>query len=416
MTSDARRAYVWVWMPGATDPVVAGRLDATGDAVTFVYGRSYLARADRVPLFLPELPLRDEVLTPLDGMQVAGCISDAGPDAWGQRLILRKRFGAHQSERDVGQVGLLDYLLESGSDRVGALDFQASPTEYVPRIAHAPLDELLAAADRVDAGLPFDPVLERALLHGSSLGGARPKVQLEGDGNRKLIAKFSRRSDPYPVVNAEGLAMELARRVGIDVASTEVIRCRDTDVLLVERFDRTPVAGQRRMLVSALTILRLDERWGWHATYTALAENVRRRFTEPDATLRELFRRIAFNICVGNIDDHARNHAAFWDGATEMLALTPAYDICPQARSVGEVEQAMAYGTGGERRARFESLVRAAPLYHLDAAGARVIVDEMVEVIRADWDAAADLARLSAADRQLLWSRQILNPSIFYVD
>ena len=416
MTSDARRAYVWVWMPGATDPVVAGRLDATGDAVTFVYGRSYLARADRVPLFLPELPLRDEVLTPLDGMQVAGCISDAGPDAWGQRLILRKRFGAHHSERDVGQVGLLDYLLESGSDRVGALDFQASPTEYVPRIAHAPLDELLAAADRVDAGLPFDPVLERALLHGSSLGGARPKVQLEGDGNRKLIAKFSRRSDPYPVVNAEGLAMELARRVGIDVANTEVIRCRDTDVLLVERFDRTPVAGQRRMLVSALTILRLDERWGWHATYTALAENVRRRFTEPDATLRELFRRIAFNICVGNIDDHARNHAAFWDGATEMLRLTPAYDICPQARSVGEVEQAMAFGTGGERRSRLQPLLRAAPLYHLDAATARAIVDDLVEVIRADWDAAADLARLSAADRQLLWSRQILNPSIFYVD
>ena len=70
-------------------------------------------------------------------------------------------------------------------------------------------------------------------------------------------------------------------------------------------------------MVSALTILELhdaDGIAGRYATYVDLAHQVRSRFTAPDATLRELFSRIVFNILVGNTDDHARNHSAFWDG------------------------------------------------------------------------------------------------------
>jgi serine/threonine-protein kinase HipA len=267
MTSEPLQAYVWVWLPGATEPVVAGRLDETAAVVTFTYGRSYLARPDRVPLFLPELPLVEGILLPLDGMRAPGCIVDVGPDAWGQRVVLRERFGAKSVEDKMTDVGLLDYLLESGSDRIGALDFQTSSTGYEARTTPAPLEELLTAVRRVEAGLPFDPALELALLHGSSLGGARPKVLLDGPSQQKLIAKFARSSDSYPVVKAEGVAMDLARRVGLDVAATEVISCLDADVLLVERFDRTSVPGERRMFVSALTILQLDERWGHYATY-----------------------------------------------------------------------------------------------------------------------------------------------------
>ena len=77
--------------------------------------------------------------------------------------------------------------------------------------------------------------------------------------------------------------------------------------------------------------LGLDERFAAHASYEALADIVRARFTAPAETLAELFTRMTFNILVGNTDDHARNHAAFWDG--ESLTLTPAYDICPQSRT-----------------------------------------------------------------------------------
>ena len=399
-------AFVWAWLPGETTPVVAGRLDQTDDVIEFVYGRSYLQRPDAVPLYLPELPLEQRRIRPLSGMDVAGCIADATPDAWGQRVILHKRYGTVTDQSDPGVISRLTYLLESGSDRPGALDFQASAAEYIPRVTHASLEELLLAADRLEAGEPFSPVLDQALLHGSSLGGARPKVLLD-DTRRKMIAKFSRRSDPYPVVKAEGVAMELARRVGLDAAATELTECIGHDVLLVDRFDR-PGGDTRRMMVSALTILELDERWARYATYTGLAEAVRQRFTAPAATLRELFARIVFNICVGNTDDHTRNHSAFWDG--EQLTLTPAYDICPQTRSGGEVEQAMAFRADGYRYARLAGAVHAAPTYLLSDAAARAIVDHQLDTIRREWADAADSARLTRAERAALWGRQILNP------
>ena len=79
-----------------------------------------------------------------------------------------------------------------------------------------------------------------------------------------------------------------------------------------------------RAMVSALTLFELDEMMAAYASYEKLAEIIRHRFSEPKATLRELFSRIVFNILSGNTDDHARNHAAFWNG--NQLSLTPAYD------------------------------------------------------------------------------------------
>ena len=130
MTSEPERAFVWTWLAGEREPVVAGRLDAEGQVLTFTYGRSYLEREDRVPLYLPELPLRRGSIPPLAGT-VAGCIADAGPDAWGQRVILNRLSGGI----DTGDLTPLTYLLESGSDRMGALDFQRSATEYVAALA-----------------------------------------------------------------------------------------------------------------------------------------------------------------------------------------------------------------------------------------------------------------------------------------
>ena len=259
----------------------------------------------------------------------------------------------------------------------------------------------------MEAGEPFSPSIDGALLHGSSIGGARPKALLE-DGDRKLIAKFSSSTDPYPVVKAEAVAMDLARRVGLNVAATEITTSLGRDVLLIDRFDRTTIPGERRMLVSALTLLELDEMAGRYATYFELADMIRKRFISPLETLRELFSRIVFNICVGNTDDHARNHAAFWDGS--MLTLSPAYDICPQTRSGGEAAQAMAIGRDGFRLGQLEGCVTAAEAYLLTETGAREIIDRQLLVINDQWLDAAEASHLTEAERNLLWNRQILNP------
>ncbi len=120
------------------------------------------------------------------------------------------------------------------------------------------------------------------MLRGTSIGGARPKALVD-DGERRLIAKFSSTTDPYPVVQGEFLAMELASRVGLDVAGVQLTRAVGRYALLVERFDR--VAERRSRAVSALTILRLDAfPGGRYATYVGLADEIRAQFVRPDET------------------------------------------------------------------------------------------------------------------------------------
>lgn len=405
MTSERRhQAFAWVWLPGAVEPVVAGRLDAAGAAFTFTYGQSYLARAGAIPLFLPELPLERGLIVPTIG-EVAGCIADAAPDAWGRRVILNRRLG--RDALDPADLDLLTYLLESGSDRIGALDFQASASEYVARSAgSAALEELVQSAERVEQGIPLSPALDQALLHGSSVGGARPKALLS-DGSRRLIAKFGSTTDTYPVVKGEFVAMELARRAGLAVATVELTRALAKDVLLIDRFDR-PLGGGRRAMVSALTILGLDEVGARYASYADLARTIRARFSDPAATLRELFSRITFNVLTGNNDDHARNHAAFWDGAT--LSLTPAYDVCPQPRAGGETAQLMAIGEDGYRMSQVAGCVARASTYLLSPAEAREIVDRQIAVIESDWDDVCEQAGLTVVERRQFMHRQFLNP------
>lgn len=408
-------AFVWVWLPGACEPVVAGRLEPIGDLLSFNYGRSYLAREDAAPLYLPELPLRAGRIDPRGNLTAPGVVDDAAPDGWGQRVVMRHLIGTAAGDADPAELNRLTYLLESGSDRIGALDFQSSADTYEARNGGtATLEEMMTAAERVEEGRALPPDLELALVHGSSVGGARPKA-LVNDGERKLIAKFSSTTDTYPLVKGEFAAMELARRAGLDVASVELREILGKDVLLVERFDRTESAGgpQRRAIVSALTILELDaEREARYATYFELAEQIRARFTDPRATLRELFGRIAFNVLVGNIDDHARNHAAFWDRRSEMLTLTPAYDICPQPRSGLTATQIMAYAPGA-RDSQLEPCVKASEAYLLSEADARAIVDHQIETIAREWDAVADAAELRAEDRRFFMRRQFLNPYAF---
>ncbi|HEV7481659.1 MAG TPA: HipA domain-containing protein [Solirubrobacterales bacterium] len=403
MTSEPRHVFVWVWLPGAVDPVVAGRLDVEEQVLVFSYGRSYLERENRIPIYLPELPLGRGPIPPRVG-EVAGCIADAGPDAWGQRVILNRLTGT--AAADTTALAPLTYLLESGSDRTGALDFQPSAERYVPRsLDQATLKELAESAERVELGVPLSPALDQALLHGSSVGGARPKALLR-DSGRQLIAKFSSTTDTYPVVKGEFVAMELARRAGIEAATVELTRASGRDALLVERFDRPD--GGRRAMVSALTILEFDELGARYASYAKLADQIRARFTDPAATLRELFARITFNILSGNNDDHARNHSAFWDGAE--LTLTPAYDICPSPRAGGETAQAMAIGADGFRFSQVAGCVARASTYLLSETEAREIIDHQIDTISTAWDDVCDRAELTEVDRNSFWHRQFLNP------
>lgn len=414
MTSDEipSHAFVWIWPPNETEPVVAGKLSAEGDALLFNYGKSYLNRDNAIPLYAPELPLQRGVIPLLPGLSMPACLRDAAPDAWGRRVIIHRKLNLKGTRADTGDLNELTYLLESGSDRIGALDFQASATEYLPRqSANASLQELARAAEHIEKGLPLSHELYQALQHGTSIGGARPKAQIEAD-QKKYIAKFSSTTDLYSVVKAEYIAMRLADKVGLDVAPVFLTQTMNKDVLLIERFDRIPTAAgwRRKAMVSALTILGLDEMMARYAGYPELAEIIRHRFADAAATLRELYSRLVFNILCGNTDDHARNHAAFWDG--KALRLTPAYDICPQPRAGNEASQAMVIADGN-RMSRVSGCLNAAPHFLLSRSEAVAIAESQLAGIIDNWDAVRKEADLTPIDRAFLWGRQFLNPYAF---
>jgi serine/threonine-protein kinase HipA len=409
---DSPQAYVWIWLPTETEPVVAGRIQTDGEVTTFIYGQTYLQRPNAISIYNKELPLEKGAIAPLAGLQIAGAIRDAAPDAWGRRVILNRKFGKQILGEVEDPLTEINYLLESGSDRIGALDFQASATTYVPRAnTNATLEELLTSADRVDQGIALTPELDQAIHHGSSIGGARPKALID-DGQKKFIAKFSSTSDTYDVVKTEFVAMRLAELSGIYVAPVHLKRASGKDVLLIERFDRIKkqTGYERVALVSALTLLELNEMVARHASYQDLAEIVRTRFSKPKEALHELYKRLIFNVLIGNNDDHARNHAALWDGTS--LTLSPAYDLCPQKRSGRESNQAM-YIFEQDRTSRLQPCLLASKSFLVSTEQAIQITEEIIKSITKNFDQVCKEGRVSEVDQALMKRTQFLTDYAF---
>lgn len=411
-----RESFVWIWLPGETHPVVAGKLEEEDGFIHFNYGKSYLERiggtTPAIPIYEPELPLQPGVLPLPDGLRLPNSIRDCAPDAWGRRVIINKKLGQKGKNADTADLSEMTYLLESGSDRIGALDFQNSPREYIPRSANnARLEELLESVERVEQGIPLTPELDQALFHGSSIGGARPKALIE-DQSTKYIAKFSSSSDIYSVVKAEYIAMRLAALAGIFTAPVKLVKVAGKDVLLIERFDRvhSDHGWLRKSMVSALTMFGLNDMTARYASYQDLAEIIRYRFSDPRNTLKEMFARLVFNILCGNTDDHARNHAAFWNG--KELTLTPAYDICPQGRAGNVASQAMKI-SGDKNLSQLKLCLEIAHHFLLSENNAEIIFEQLEATIRQYWNEVCEEAQLSEIDKKLLWGRQFLNPFSF---
>lgn len=411
-----RESFVWIWLPGETHPVVAGKLEEEDGFIHFNYGKSYLERiggiTPAIPIYEPELPLQPGVLPLPDGLRLPNSIRDCAPDAWGRRVIINKKLGQKGKNADTADLSEMTYLLESGSDRIGALDFQNSPREYIPRSANnARLEELLESVERVEQGIPLTPELDQALFHGSSIGGARPKALIE-DQSTKYIAKFSSSSDIYSVVKAEYIAMRLAALAGIFTAPVKLVKVAGKDVLLIERFDRvhSDHGWLRKSMVSALTMFGLNDMTARYASYQDLAEIIRYRFSDPRNTLKEMFARLVFNILCGNTDDHARNHAAFWNG--KELTLTPAYDICPQGRAGNVALQAMKI-SGDKNLSQLKLCLEIAHHFLLSENNAEIIFEQLEATIRQYWNEVCEEAQLSEIDKKLLWGRQFLNPFSF---
>jgi serine/threonine-protein kinase HipA len=403
--SNKSQAFVWVWLPKWVTPVVAGKVHFMKGKYHFTYGRSYLEREDSISLSPIELPLQRGTFEPEGLNEIHSCLRDAAPDAWGRRVI------GYQYPTFIPNE--LDYLLLSGTHRIGALDFQQSGIHYEARDYSLPqLQDLLQAALLIEARKPLPPELDYALLHGTSVGGARPKALIT---NNKIqyIAKFSSSTDYYDVVKAEYVAMALAKIAGIEVADVQLEQSLGKDILLVKRFDRINHEDffERCLMLSGLSLLKLNEMEARYASYQKLAELIRHQFSHPLKSLHEIFKRIVFNILMGNTDDHARNHAAFWDGTA--LTLTPAYDICPQNRTGQIATQAMNLEGKQGNHATLVNALSICRDYRLEEIEAKDIINTLIAVIRDHWLTVCHQADLSKIERERWWQNAVFNPYCF---
>jgi serine/threonine-protein kinase HipA len=310
---------------------------------TFQYGRRYLERSDALPIDPFRLPLDATRFTASD---IFGAIRDAGPDAWGRR-VLERRYG-DQTDQRYGELPELDYLLLSSDLRVGALGFHTEienyPIQPPPSVQQLP--DLLSAADAVIDGTALSTDLLAALHRGgSSIGGARPKAVVELD-DALWVGKFPHRDDAFDYPRVEAATLALARTCGIDVPETRLHQIDRRAVLLTRRFDRQhTVSGYlRRHYVSARTVLGLGSSME-RGSYLELADELRRWCAEPGTNQKKLFRRMLFNIACGNTDDHPRNHALIL--SRQGYELSPVFDVVPIPQQLPSRHQAMIVGDAG---------------------------------------------------------------------
>jgi len=301
------------------------------ETVQFEYADAWLRDPNRFALE-PGLPLTRGGFQPPAGQIIHGALGDSAPDTWGRRLMQRaERRRAPREGRAVRTLMVSDYLLGVADEtRLGALrfrdagggDFLARPASGVPALVE--LGRLLQSAERILRDEETDEDLELIFAPGSSLGGARPKASVIDRHGRLSIAKFPKESDEYGIETWEEIALRLAERAGIATAGHELIRVAGKAVLLSRRFDRAEC--HRIPFLSAMAML--GARDGEGGSYPEMVDILSAHGAQARRDAHELYRRVAFNVLVSNVDDHLRNHGFLWRGKTGW-ALSPAYDLNP---------------------------------------------------------------------------------------
>lgn len=338
---------------------------------------------------------------------IFGCFSDALPDRWGRTLLLRReQIAAAEENRPVRRLSSFDFL--TGIDdfsRMGAFRFKADKDGEFINVAEAlkipPLTdirELVAASAEVEKSeednvLPDRKWIAQLVQPGSSLGGARPKASVVDTEKRLCVAKFPSRKDDYDAGLWEHFSHLLAKKAGVNAAETRVLSTGEKyHTLLSRRFDRT-AEGKRIHFASAMTLLGLSD--GDNATsgygYLDIVDFILQNCTNVEDNLRELYRRVAFNICIGNSDDHFRNHGFLL--TAKGWTLSPAYDMNPTLNAYQSL-----LISSSSNKADLNILRDACEDYMLNRETAEKIISEVTEAVK-NWRELA--LRLGISKREM---------------
>lgn len=319
--------YLW-WLGHPDSPRHIGelRMARQTKGVSLQYAPAWLQSGFALS---EDLPLIEREFFPTEKETAVGAVDDARPDRWGERVI---RFLDKPP-----RLSVLDYLFYAGHERFGALGVSVSSEAYIPR-GLGPLPQLEDAEEierlvqQILAGEPVDAGKRRLVAPGATLGGARPKALLNLDGHQWVL-KFNEPGESIDMSLVEHATLTLAQQAGIRVSTSMPVKVHKGHAVAVKRFDREH--HLRRHALSANVVLKAARA---EMGYPELAQWLRRRgVTEGGlhlAHMKELFRRMVFNILIDNTDDHEKNHVFLMTNTGEY-ELSPAFDVLPAGQALG---------------------------------------------------------------------------------
>ena len=362
------------------------------DHFVFEYSREWLKHYGGI-LLSGDLMNVPSLQHPRGNDNVFGFVKDSFPDRWGRLLLDRRERLMAQSEgrpkraltnydyligiEDFTRMGGIRYKREDSDDYINTgAKYLVPPIESLRALCDA-CHEIELAEERNE--LPEQRWLDQLIDPGTSLGGARPKANVVDTDGKLYVAKFPSKKDLDNTELFEHFSHRLAAKAGINVAKTRTIKIsKDRDILLSERFDRT-MDGKRIHFASAMSLLGLDDGAGSSTGngYLDIVDFILQGCTDVRQNLRELYRRVAFNIMFGNTDDHFRNHGFLL--TPKGWTLSPAYDINPGAKS----HQCLLVDQYTER-SDINALFSASENYMLERQEAAEIIEEVRAAIK-DW-------------------------------
>lgn len=335
-----------------------------------------------------------------------GAIADTEPDGWARRVINRDHAKRRKEAKERGEpfdvppLNALDYLLAADDyARIGALRFRDEKGIFQraagPGRRTAPplieLRDMLRASRAVEANSESAADLRYLLGRGTSVGGLRPKCSVRDDDGALSIAKFPSRQDLHAVTKGEVLALKLAAAAGINVAEASLIDVDGAAVSLITRFDRTR-DGRRIPYISAASLLGVRDRSDDRA-YTDIIDALLPHAADLETDCEELWRRIALNILITNMDDHLAN-IGFLHVEKGKWRLSPAFDLNPFPDKERTLKTWVSDASGDV--ASIEALMEAAEYFRLEPDRARQALGE-TEAAVARWrDIGQELAMSEA--------------------
>jgi serine/threonine-protein kinase HipA len=368
--------------------------------VRFKYIREWLVQEKVAFALDPHLSLDEGSFFPAQHSENFGIFLDSSPDRWGQTLMRRRealqaKDEARQSRalyawdfllgvQDVTRQGGLRFKLPGSSTFLANEPLAAPPVTSLGELSIIALELSKKNINNLDQLRLWLSVL---VAPGASLGGARPKANFLEADKSLWMAKFPASDDSRDIGAWEAVAWWLARNCGIDMAEAKVLRFGNGHhTFCVRRFDRAQ--GQRRFYASAMTLLKKQQSEG--TSYLELAEFLVKHGDTQflSADLEQLFRRVAFNVAIGNRDDHLRNHGFLL--SDRGWRLSPAFDVNP---SVDKTEHVLNIDDI-DNRPSMELVESTASFYRLTTQLSRRIIGEVLSATR-QWQITAKRAGIS---------------------